>query len=178
VVLQPFTAKGYSTIFVSACVLHIYIYLDSVSTTDKHDLPYRTIVFYLFSTYIFRTGVKIILLDLLIYNVYLTDCCPVTTAVGETASGKSTALKVTSKLMGMQIVSQSSGQFVISELTRCSIPLCWDDPTHPSILRTPLVSVFEGLGNQTKERGSEKPLTSFVLTVNFKLDDDLRYSFV
>ena len=96
------------------------------------------------------------------------------TAVGDTSSGKSTALKVISKLIGMQMVSQSSGQFVVSDLTRSSIPLSWDDPTHPSILRTPLVSVFEGIGNQTQERGSEKPLTTFLLTVNFKLDDDLR----
>ena len=76
--------------------------------------------------------------------------------------------------MGLQMVFQLSGKFVILELTRCSIPLSWDDPTHPSILRIPLVLVFEGLGNQTKEQGSEKPLTSFLSTVNFKLDDDLR----
>ena len=89
------------------------------------------------------------------------------TAVGDTSSGKSTALKVISNLIGMQMVSQSSGQFVVSDLTRSSIPLSWDDPTHPSILRTPLVSVFEGIGNQTQERG--KPLTTFLLTVNFNL---------
>jgi hypothetical protein len=85
------------------------------------------------------------------FQCFLIDCCPVTIADGDTASGKSTALKVVSKLMGLQMVSQSSGQFVILELMWCSIPLSWDNPTHPSILQTSLVSVFEGLRNQTKE---------------------------
>ena len=78
--------------------------------------------------------------------------------------------------MGMQIVSQSSGKFIVTDLTKSTIPLCWDDPTHPSILRQPLVSVFNGLGNQTQGRGNEKPLTSFLLTINFKMDDDMRYN--
>ena len=96
------------------------------------------------------------------------------TAVGETASGKSTALRLIAKLIGMQMVSQSSGEFIVSDLTKATIPLFWDDPTHPSILRQSLVSVFNGLRNQTHGRGNEIPKTSLLLTVNFKLDDDLR----
>jgi hypothetical protein len=110
-------------------------------------------------------------------SYYFTGSCPVSTAVGDTASGKSTALKLISKLMGLQTVSQSSGEFIVSDLTKTTLPLCWDDPTHPSILRQPLVSVFNGLGNQTQGRGNEKPLTSFLLTINFKMDDDMRYNF-
>lgn len=111
-----------------------------------------------------------------LYNIaiFFQGSCPVPTAVGETASGKSTALRLIAKLIGMQMVSQSSGEFIVSDLTKTTIPLCWDDPTHPSILRQPLVSVFNGLGNQTHGRGNERPKTSFLLTVNFKLDDDLR----
>ena len=74
----------------------------------------------------------------------------------------------------MHMVSQSSGEFVCSDLAKSTIPLSWDDPTHPTILRQPLVSVFNGIGNQTKGRGNERPLTSFLLTINFKTDDDMR----
>ena len=96
------------------------------------------------------------------------------TAIGATASGKSTALQCVSKLLGMNVVSQSSGEYVCSNLAKSTIPLSWDDPTHPSIVRQPLVSVFNGYGSQTKGRGNEKPLMSFILTVNFKMDDDMR----
>ncbi|CAB3991482.1 Hypothetical predicted protein [Paramuricea clavata] len=101
-------------------------------------------------------------------------CCPAASAVGDTSSGKSTALTLVGKLMGMHMVSQSSGEFIISDLTKSTIPLCWDDPTHPSILRSPLVSVFNGHGSQTQERGDEKPLTTFLLAINFELKGDMR----
>ncbi len=74
----------------------------------------------------------------------------------------------------MHVVSQSTGEFIVSGLVNTTIPWCWDDPITPSLLRTPLVSVFDGIGSQTQRRGEEQPLTSFILTVNFKLDDDLR----
>ena len=45
------------------------------------------------------------------------------------------------------------------------------------MVRQPLVAVFDGLGSQTQLRGNEKPSTSFLLTVNFKLDDDMKYNF-
>ena len=77
----------------------------------------------------------------------------------------------------MRLILQSSGEFVVSGLVNTTIPLCWDDPTLPSMVRQPLVAVFDGLGSQTQVRGNEKPLTSFLLTVNFKLDDDMRYNF-
>ena len=31
--------------------------------------------------------------------------------------------------MGMHLVSQSTGEFIVSDLTKATIPLCWDDPT-------------------------------------------------
>ena len=107
-------------------------------------------------------------------KIRITGACPVPTAIGDTASGKSTALRLISHLMGMQMVSQSSGEFIVSDVTKTTFPLCWDDPTHRNILRTPLVSVFNGLGNQTQGRGNEKPMTSFLLTMNFEMDDDMR----
>lgn len=91
---------------------------------------------------------------------------------GYLASGKSTALRVISKMMGMHMVSQSSGEFVASDLSKTTIPLSWDDTSKP--LTPPLVSAFNGLGSQTKLRGNEIPLTSFLLTINFKMDDDMR----
>ena len=97
------------------------------------------------------------------------------TAIGAMSSGKSTALECVSKLLGMHVVSQSSGEYVCSDFAKSTIPLSWDDPTHPSILHQPLVSVFNGHGSQTEGRGNDKPLTSFILTVNFKMDDDMRY---
>ncbi len=96
-------------------------------------------------------------------------------AIGATSSGKSTALECVSKLLGMHVVSQSSGEYVCSGLAKSTIPLSWDDPIHPSLVRQPLVSVFNDHGSQTKGRGNEKPLTSSILTVNFKMDDDMRY---
>ena len=74
----------------------------------------------------------------------------------------------------MHMVSQSSGEFIVSGLVNTTFPLCWDDPASPSLVRQPLVSTFDGLGSQTQERGDEKPMTSFLLTVNFKLDADMR----
>ena len=71
-------------------------------------------------------------------------------------------------------MSQSSAEFVGSDLANTTIPLCWDDPTHPSALRQSLVSAFNGIGNQTKGHGNERPLTSFLLTINFEMDDDMR----
>ncbi len=100
--------------------------------------------------------------------------CPVTTAVGEISSGKSTALNVIAKLLGLQVVSQSSPEYVLTGLTKRGIPLCWDDPTHPSMLKKPLVSVYNGIGTQTQERGYEKPETTFLLTFNFKLQGAMR----
>ena len=112
------------------------------------------------------------------YNkIFFIGSCPVPTAIGEPSCGKSTALKLICKLAGMRLISQSSGEFVVSGLVNTTVPLCWDDPILPSMVRQPLVAVFDGLGSQTQLRGNEKPLTSFLLTVNFKLDDDMRYNF-
>jgi hypothetical protein len=103
------------------------------------------------------------------------ESCPVPVGIGAPSCGKSTAMRLVRKLMGMNIVSQSSGEFVVSNLTVTTIPVCWDDPTYATCVRQPLMAVFNGLGNQTQARGDEKPKTSFLLTVNFTLDDDLRY---
>ena len=51
----------------------------------------------------------------------------------------------------------------------------WDDPAHPSTLKKVLVSTFQGGGKQSKASGNELPLTTFLLTVNFRLDDDIRF---
>ncbi len=112
---------------------------------------------------------------LIFITLLALESCPVPTAIGAPSCGKSSALHLVRKMMGMHIVSQSSGEFVMSNLTTTTIPVCWDDPTFPSYVRQPLMAVFNGLGNQTQARGDEKPKTSFLLTVNFTLDDDLRY---
>ena len=91
------------------------------------------------------------------------------TAVGEISSGKSTALKLVAELMGMHKVSQTSAEFIVSFFKRTTFPLGWDDQ---SSTRRPLVCVFNGLGNQTQERGSETPC--FSLTANFKMEDNMR----
>ena len=96
-------------------------------------------------------------------------------AVGETASGKSTSLLLVKKLLGCTLISQSSGESVMSELVKSSFPVYWDDPTHPNTLRKVLVSTFQGGGKQTKGGGNELPLTTFLKTVNFTLDEDMRW---
>lgn len=95
-------------------------------------------------------------------------------AVGETASGKSTSLLLIRKLLGGSLVSQSTGDSVIAELVKSSFPVFWDDPSHPNSLKKVLVSTFQGGGKQTKGGGPEVPLTTFVMTVNFSLDEDMR----
>ncbi len=79
-----------------------------------------------------------------------------------------------SQLAGMHLVLQSTGEFIVPGLVNTSqvleslgvgIPWCWDDPIMPSLLWTPLVSVFDGIGSQTQRRREEQPLTSFILTV-------------
>lgn len=55
-------------------------------------------------------------------------------AVGETASSKSTSLLLVKKLLGCTLISQSSGESVMSELVKSSFPVYWDDPTHPNTL--------------------------------------------
>ena len=103
--------------------------------------------------------------------------CPAPMAVGETGSGKSTCLKVVHKLLGGSFVSQSSGESVSMELMKSSLPVYWDDPAYPNTLKKVLVSTFQGFGKQTKGGGNELPKTTFLLTANFSLADDLRYAF-
>ena len=95
-------------------------------------------------------------------------------AVGEPASGKSSALRLIHALIGGTILSQSSSQSVSSELVKSTLPVYWDDPSHANIVKSVLVSTFQGGGKQTKSSGNEVPRSTFLLTVNFKLDNDLR----
>ena len=95
-------------------------------------------------------------------------------AVGETASGKSTSLHLIQRMLGGTLLSQSSGESVMSELVKSSFPVYWDDPAHAKTLRKVLVSTFQGGGKQTKGGGNELPLTTFLMTVNFSFDEDLR----
>ena len=104
----------------------------------------------------------------------LVGSCPAPMAVGETASGKSTCLRLIQQLLGGSFLSQSSGESVSAELVRSTLPVYWDDPAHPNTLKKVLVSTFQGGGKQTKASGNELPLTTFLLTVNFRLDDDMR----
>ena len=96
-------------------------------------------------------------------------------AVGETASGKSTCLRLIQCLLGGVFLSQSSAESVATELVRSTLPVYWDDPAHPKTLKKVLVSTFQGGGKQTKTSGNELPLTTFLITVNFTLDDDMRF---
>ena len=84
------------------------------------------------------------------------------------------ALRLIAKLLGLHVVCQSSPEYVLTAMAKTSMPLCWGDPTHPSMLKKPLVSVYNGIGTQTHERGYEKPETTFLLTVNYKLDNSMR----
>lgn len=100
-------------------------------------------------------------------------------AVGETASGKSTSLLLIKKLLGGTLISQSSGESIMSKLVKSSYPVYWDDPTHPNTLRKVHVSTLQGGGKQTKGGGHELPRTTFIMTVNFTLDEDMRqYQFL
>lgn len=103
--------------------------------------------------------------------------CPAPMAVGETASGKSTCLRLIQQLLGGVFLSQSSGESVSSELVKSTLPVYWDDPAHAHTLKKVLVSTFQGGGKQTKASGNEIPLTTFLITVNFTLDDDMRYGY-
>ena len=105
-----------------------------------------------------------------------TGSCPAPMAIGETGSGKSTCLQLIHKLLGGTLVSQSSGESVATELIKSTFPVYWDDPAHPKTVKKVLVSTFQGGGKQTKESGNEVPLTTFVMMVNFSLDEDLRYA--
>lgn len=96
-------------------------------------------------------------------------------AVGETASGKSTCLRLIQQLLGGVFLSQSSGESASTELIRSTLPVYWDDPAKPGTLKKVLVATFQGGGKQTKSCGNEVPLTSFLVTVNFTLDDDMRF---
>ena len=96
-------------------------------------------------------------------------------AVGETASGKSTCLRLIQLLLGGSFLSQSSGESVSAELVRSTLPVYRDDPAHPNTLKKVLVSTFQGGGKHTKASGNELPLTTFLLTVNFRLDEDIRF---
>lgn len=95
-------------------------------------------------------------------------------AVGDTASGKSTGLLLVQKLLGGVLMSQSTSETVASELIRSTFPVYWDDPQNPKTVQKVLVSTFQGAGKQTKGSGNELPITTFLLTVNFTLDDDMR----
>ena len=64
----------------------------------------------------------------------IAGSCPAPMAVGETVSRKSTSLLLIKNLLGGTLISQSSGDSVMSELVKSSYPVYWDDPTHPNTL--------------------------------------------
>ena len=110
------------------------------------------------------------------YFIYFicTGSCPASVAIGPTASGKSTSLQLIQNLLGGVLFSQSSGESITSELMKSTLPVYWDDPAHPKTLAMVLVATFQGGGKQTKGGGNEVPLSTFLATVNFSLDEDLR----
>ena len=64
---------------------------------------------------------------------------------------------------------------VCAALIISTLPVFWDDPSHPNTVKKVLVSTFPRRGKQTKSGGNEVPKTTFLLKVNFKrLADDLR----
>ena len=112
------------------------------------------------------------------YYLVILGSCPAPLAVGETASGKSTCLRLIQCLLGGVFLSPSSAESaesVATELVRSRLPVYWDKPAHPKTLKKVLVSKFQGGGKQSKTSGNEVPLTTFLITVNFTLDDDMRF---
>jgi hypothetical protein len=110
----------------------------------------------------------------LLPSIQLSGSCSVPMAVGNPSSGKSTSLIVINKLLGGKLISQTSGESLSADLMKTTVPVSWDDPTHPNTVKKVLVSTFQRGGRQTKQFGTELPETSFLLTVNFTLDDDIR----
>ena len=49
-------------------------------------------------------------------------------------------------LIGGSFLSKSSVESVGSEMIKRTLPVCWDDPSHPNTLRNVLVSTFQGGG--------------------------------
>lgn len=92
-------------------------------------------------------------------------------AVGETSSGKSISLKIISMLFGGKFISLTSSESISTELMKSTIPICWDDPKFPSTVSKALVATFQRGGKQTKSGGIELPETTFILSVNFTLED-------
>lgn len=95
-------------------------------------------------------------------------------AIGPPGSGKSTTIEIISKMLGSKVESQATAEVIQSLLWKTTIPLCWDDPTYPSTVKSVLAGSFDSKGKRTKGRGKEVPVTNVVLAVNFELDDDLR----
>ena len=117
----------------------------------------------------------ITLIEIHLFNQYILilGSFSVPMAVGDPSSGKSTSLQIINKLFGGTFICQTSGESLSAELMKTSIPICWADPIHPTTLKKVLMSTFQRGGRQTKQRGIELPET-FILTVNFTLDDDMR----
>lgn len=103
-----------------------------------------------------------------------SDACPAPMAIGAPGSGKSTTIELISNMLGSRVESQATGEVIQSLLWRSTVPLCWDDPTYPSTVKTVLAGSFDSKGKRTKGRGKEVPLTNVILAVNFELEDDLR----
>lgn len=95
-------------------------------------------------------------------------------AIGPPGSGKSTTIEIISKMLGSKVESQATAEVIQSLLWKTTIPLCWDDPTYLSTVKSVLAGSFDSKGKRTKGRGKEVPVTNVVLAVNFELDDDLR----
>ena len=95
-------------------------------------------------------------------------------AIGAPGSGKSTTIDVIAKLLGSKVEQQATEEAIQSLLRKTTVPLCWDDPTYPSSVKTVLAGSFESKGKRTKGKGKEVPRTNVVLAVNFELEDDLR----
>ena len=72
-------------------------------------------------------------------------------------------------------VQTFSGESGSTKLIRSTLPVYWDDAAHAKTLKKVLVSTLQGSGKRTKSSGNEVPLTTFLISVNFSLDDVLRY---
>ena len=66
---------------------------------------------------------------------FTVDACPAPTAIGAPSSGKLTTIQTIAKILGCNIESQATFKVIQRLISKTTIPLCWDDPTHPSSVK-------------------------------------------
>lgn len=103
--------------------------------------------------------------------------CPIPLAVGESGTGKSTALESAFSVLGAcksRMYSKVTREKIFSMCCNNGVPLGVDDPHSQSDISKLLVELYNGYKSATVAKGDQTPSTTAVVSANFSPIDQKR----